>query len=172
MHADVVKVLGALKVNRAFKRLETQFQHKVTRSVTAAGAGVLKKEVKKQVPRNGKDARRRENKGTPRVQLWKAIQSIQRKKKGGSWYSVVGPGYKVAPHDHLVHDGTKAHIITGSARVGADRYVSREDYPHLSPVRHPGARKNEYMTRAVQKAGPAMARVMASRIKTKIRQFK
>ena len=59
MHADVVKVLGALKVNRAFKRLETQFKHKVTRSVTAAGAGVLKKEVKKQVPRNGKDARKR-----------------------------------------------------------------------------------------------------------------
>jgi len=170
-HKDVVMVTGMIKLNRRFMRLDRVTRDKVTRSVTGAGAAVLKKEVKKQVPRNGKDARARDKRSTPRTQLYKAIITISRKsRKTGSWYSVVGPGYRVAPQDHLVHDGTKAHTITWSGHNGLG-FVSRRDYPHLKPVEHFGAKKDPYMLRSIDASGPKMAAVMAKRFWDKLRQF-
>ena len=67
-HKDVVYVTGMMKLSQSFKSLDRYTRDKVTRSVTSAGAAVLRKEVKKQVPRNGKDARPRENRNTPRTQ--------------------------------------------------------------------------------------------------------
>ncbi len=64
-----------------------------------------------------------------------------------------------APHAHLVHDGTKPHLIPAPK----DPLKRRKMFPLYAggrPVRHPGARANPFLVRAAEEALPEVLRVM------------
>lgn len=64
-----------------------------------------------------------------------------------------------APHAHLVHEGTRAHWIP---KLGSRKRGVRVGGRWFRHVRHPGARKNPFMTRALGRGQPEVDRIMDS----------
>lgn len=64
-----------------------------------------------------------------------------------------------APHAHLVHDGTKAHMIPAPK----DPLRRRKAFPLFAgghAERHPGARANPFLVRAAKRMRPEMEQVL------------
>lgn len=145
------KVIDRYKLRRQLKRLPDNIRKKVVKSMNMSGGTVIAKAARKEAP-------------VKTGQLKKSIVRIVRK---AGKVVAIGPEYRKAPHDHLVHDGTQPHSlgkITRGRSAGGKRFVLRRwDGPQ-----HPGSRPNPYMVRAMDKSRQAvftkMAQVATKRI--------
>tara|TARA_B100000029_G_scaffold50938_1_gene46314 strand:- start:718 stop:1254 length:537 start_codon:yes stop_codon:yes gene_type:complete len=101
--------------------------------------------------------------GRTRNHLFKSITN--RAKKYGKDkipVGVVGTRYKESPHDHLVHDGTRPHVIPVPA-PGLLGKLGRK-----FKVRHPGARGYPFMEIALERSRGIAQRVMIEKLQKEI----
>ena len=144
-------VVDKYKLRRQLKRLPDNIRKKVVRSMNTSGGTVIAKAARKEVPvRSG---------------LLKG--SIVRIVRKAGAVVAIGPEYKKAPHDHLVHDGTQPHSL-GKIYRGRNADGKRFVLKQLAGNKHPGSRPNPYMVRAMDKSRQAvfvkMAQVATKRI--------
>lgn len=161
-----VSVLGDRQLQRRLKRLPADIRRKVVKSMMTSGGTVIAKVARKEAPVGSG----RKPDGTPREHLNQVI--IRRVSKSGQSVAV-GPIYKAAPHDHLVHDGTKPHSLGKIVSVRSAFRSKNGKHKKLrigqrSGPQHPGSRPDPYMLRAMDKSQSAVfakvATVAANRI--------
>lgn len=163
-----ISLAGDRQLQRRLKRLPADIRKKVVKSMMTSGGTVIAKFARKEAP-VGKGLR---PDGSRRQHLNEVI--IRRVSKSGQSVAV-GPIYKAAPHDILVHDGTKPHSL-GKIRYRQVREPGRGRKGGMRKLRigqaagpqHPGSRPNPYMLRAMDNAQSAVfakvATVAANRI--------
>ena len=169
---------GRVNLERVLRDLPRRMEKNILRAaVSQAGTVVRKAEVrvvKRIVDKTwegvGQSRTTVYKSGAPRQRLHKSIRRIVRTRKS-SVYSVIGPGYREAPHDIWVNDGTKAHYIHGAAWL-APVFVSRDKYPWLTPISHPGSRKKPFAEIAFMLSRAAAMRKMRSSIASRIGKLK
>lgn len=125
--ANTVYNLGKLEMPDILK-LAPETRKKVLRE----GARVIALEARRLAPDSG---RKHKNK------LNKTIG--YRARRNGLEMAVV----VTAPHSHLVHDGTRAHTVTPTS-LEAARRGWRFYHGSMSPIAHPGARSQPFLTDA------------------------
>jgi HK97 gp10 family phage protein len=145
------KVVDRYKLRRQLKRLPDNIRKKVVRSMNTAGGTVIAKAARKEVP----------------VKSGLLKGSIIRVVRKAGTVVAIGPEFKKAPHDHLVHDGTQPHSLGRIYRgrnAGGKRFVLKR----MAGNQHPGSRPDPYMLRAMDKTRQAvftkMAQVATKRI--------
>lgn len=163
-----VSILGDRQLQRRLKRLPIEIRRKVVKSMMTSGGTVLAKFARKEAPVGAG----LKPDGTPREHLNQVI--IRRVSKSGQSVAV-GPIYKAAPHDILVHDGTKPHSL-GKVKYklvhdpgrGSKGGKKKLRIGQAAGPQHPGSRPDPYMLRAMDKAQSAVfakvATVAANRI--------
>ena len=95
--------------------------------------------------------------GATRIHLWKSI--INKAKSYGKDkipVGTIGTQYKATPHDHLVHDGTKPHMI----KIPSKKPL----FGGQLEVRHPGAKAFPFMKIALDASRAEQQAAMAKKI--------
>jgi hypothetical protein len=157
-----LSLIGEKALQRRLKRLPVDIRRKVVRSMMQGGGTVLAKFARREAPVGAG----KKPDGSTRQHLNQVI--IRRVSRSGQSVAV-GPIYKAAPHDILVHDGTKPHSLgklktklvfaPGRGRKGGMKKlrIGQADGPQ-----HPGSKPNPYMLRAMDKAHAAVFAKVAS----------
>lgn len=175
-------------IRRALKRLPAKMQRKVIKAAVSQAATVLRREAKKRAPKSAKSFERGQNskyrlvraasgddKRDKHVHLRDVIRKHTRRSRSGDYYAVVGPGWMEAPHDHLVHDGTRPHSLgkkhykLTKGRKGRTKRV----LTHTSKgPQHPGSRPVPYMTDAMAASASKVYSKMAAVARKKIAELR
>lgn len=116
----------------------------VRRVTMVEAAKIVQKKAKALAPRGGGSTRRPGKKSRKRLR-----NTINRYvSRDGRTVAV----YARAPHAHLVHEGTKPHVIrfahTTHLRIGGRVITMKAG----AVIRHPGARKNPFLVNAAEQS--------------------
>lgn len=138
-------VVEKYKLRRRLKRLPDDIRKKVVKSMNTAGGTVIAKAARKEAP----------------VKSGRLKKSIVRLVRRGGRVVAIGPEYREAPHDHLVHDGTQPHSLGKIYRTVGKINGKRARIAQRKGIQHPGSRPNPYMVRAMDKSRQAVFHKMA-----------
>lgn len=120
----------------------------IRKKVLAPGARVIAVEARRTAPDSGY---------SHKLKLNKSI-SYRADRAGTSMKVLVR-----APHAHLVHDGTKAHLIPNPAdkEYLAKRLRMMPYFPGILPLHHPGIRKaHPFLVEAGESKRPEVERIL------------
>lgn len=138
-----VTVKGLDRLERRLKGLQGPPMHRVAKRALVAGGRKVVPTMAAYAP-VGRDTLALTTKKSAKQAGARPLRYSMSSRQGKVGIAaVVGPRAKLAPHRHLVARGTRPHIIRGRGG-GPISFggVVREF------VRHPGARSNDYITRA------------------------
>lgn len=137
-------------LNRLIKKLDElpgKLQRGGLRKAVTAGSTQIVRQARRLVPRG----RGRNPDGTPRRHLYQSLSKKTRTyfvKDGAVIVGIIGHKSRETPHAHLVHGGTKPHVIRG--------------------WQHPGSRPQPYLERARERAIPDVIRVMTGKLSSEL----
>lgn len=100
--------------------------------------------------------------------LKKAIKK-RVKTYAGVVVAIVGPKSRVAPHAHLVHDGTKPHDIPLPAGGYTGRYLQWLGV--ATTVRHPGAKPNPFLLNALKQTRIPQATILSRELRLRFEKL-
>lgn len=142
-------ILGGRALDDALKTLAPKIQKNIMRSALRAGANVIKKEAKQEVPvRSGA--------------LRKSLK-VSTKSKNGTVTAVLKADSRVAPHAHLVEFGTRPHKI--KPRNGE---ALRIDGHVVSEIDHPGSRPKPFLRPSFDSKAPQAVVAVAEQIRKRL----
>lgn len=181
------RVVGMEELRRRLRKLPYEINVKVMRPAISQSATILRRYAKRLAPVSGNTVERGRNslyqlklqkqgvdKRYKHVSLRDAIRKQLRRGVDGSIYAVVGPGYMVAPHDHLVHDGTKPHSLGKKhyKLVNAKGNRVKRVLRHQSDgPQHPGSRPNPFMEDAMALSAAEVRAKMVAVARSKMQQL-
>ncbi len=148
-----VSITGMKPLIKALRALPEKSRKKVIKSAVTKAATPVVKQAKKFI-KLGKGLK---PDGTPREHLRNTITKTAAKVyKNGSVVVVIGPGFRKAPHSHLVDLGTKPHDIKLTKPWGK--------LPAGFVIHHPGAKPQHFMDRAIAAVGGKSKTIMEQSI--------
>jgi len=137
------RVSGIKPLLKRLKQLPDRAQRRVLRPAVTKAATPIVKAARRLAPKGTGQT----PDGRDRPHLGKSITKTRAKlyRKTGTVLVVIGPEKNKAPHDRLVHDGTKPHsiVLTQPLQLG------RVTLPAGFVIRHPGAKAQPFLEQAV-----------------------
>lgn len=137
------RISGMKPLLKRLKQLPDRAQRRVLRPAVTKAATPIVKAARKLAPKGtGLSAD-----GSARPHLGKSITKTRAKvsPRTGNVLVVLGPEKNKAPHDHLVHEGTKPHSIALTKPLQLGRVI----LPAGFVIRHPGGKSQPFLTEAV-----------------------
>ena len=157
-----MRVTGIEEFRDKLKPLPAKIQAKVARQAVNAAAGEVRKTARKLIKSRALGDGLRPS-GQTRKHLYESLTNKTKSYgKDQVPVGVVGTLYKATPHDHLVHDGTRPHVIRVPA-PGLAGMLGR-----TFAVNHPGARAFPFMEIALKSSRSAAQRAMISKLQKSI----
>ncbi len=157
--AVAIQVEGVDDIIAKLDRMSRSVRGRIVRPAVNKGATPIVKAAKKRLPTGSKRNQRIYFPNSKRVtgRLRKATTKIVRTNRAGIT-AVVGADAKSEAiyYEHLVHGGTKPHPIP--LRRGGT-------------VRHPGAKANPYLLRAMKESGGTAASTIARELRSRFERF-
>jgi HK97 gp10 family phage protein len=137
------RIEGLKPLLKRLKQLPDRAHRRVLRAAVTKAATPIVKAARKLAPQGtGLSAS-----GEARPHLGRTITKTRAKlsPRTGNIVVVLGPEKDQAPHDHLVHEGTKPHSIALTKPL----QLGRITLPAGFVIRHPGAKSQPFLTEAL-----------------------
>ena len=149
---DTTHVKGLKELNQFLQTLPAKVEQNILRGALRAGVNVLKEEAKQRVPIAAPSSRGRKVYGNYRGLLRDSVRISVNTKRGTVTAKVKAggkdrqtKGKPAAFYAHMVHQGTKPHLIKPRKPGGALWVGGR----WVGSVMHPGAKAKPFMAQAM-----------------------